>query len=143
VVSGWQGDLAHARICDDQCSSREKRRRLAHYRSHLCATDRYAGGCDHGCAECSGFLALTINGRSRLIPRRPPSNGGATREGAAVKIPDSDWAFADCNGAAFPGKPDPAKVCLKSGFDPAKNTTSPTLQRIPWCWASAMLRRAT
>ena len=29
------------------------------------------------------------------------------------------WAFADCTQTPFPGKPDPAKLCLKDGFDPA------------------------
>ena len=28
-------------------------------------------------------------------------------------------AFADCSQTPFPGKPDPRKLCLKSGFDPA------------------------
>jgi hypothetical protein len=31
----------------------------------------------------------------------------------------TDWAFADCAETPFPGKPDPAKICLKNGFDPA------------------------
>src|SRR5205814_10157589 len=31
----------------------------------------------------------------------------------------TDWAFADCSQTAFPGKPDPTKICLKNGFDPA------------------------
>ncbi|MBK4738797.1 alpha/beta hydrolase domain-containing protein [Noviherbaspirillum pedocola] len=35
-------------------------------------------------------------------------------------IPATDWKFANCDTAsnAFPGTPDPAKVCLKGGFDP-------------------------
>lgn len=27
------------------------------------------------------------------------------------------WAFADCSSAPFPGRPDPAQLCLKGGFD--------------------------
>jgi len=53
-----------------------------------------------------------------LDTRRPPRTA-RTREGAAVKIPDSDWAFADWHGAGFPRQADPAKVASKSGFDPA------------------------
>jgi hypothetical protein len=34
-------------------------------------------------------------------------------------VPSSEWAFADCSKAAFPGVPDPSKICVKSGFDPA------------------------
>ncbi len=36
-----------------------------------------------------------------------------------VKYSSSDWAFADCTTAPFPGKPDPAHLCLKNGFNPA------------------------
>ena len=42
-----------------------------------------------------------------------------SEEGARVPIAASAWAFADCAQTPFPGKPDPAKVCLKDGFDPA------------------------
>src|SRR3954454_23679235 len=37
-----------------------------------------------------------------------------------VDVPRSDWAFADCASAAFPGKPDATKLCLKDGFDPSQ-----------------------
>src|SRR5258707_5800035 len=35
-----------------------------------------------------------------------------------TEVPKSDWAFADCSVAPFPGKPDLTKLCVKSGFDP-------------------------
>jgi hypothetical protein len=40
-------------------------------------------------------------------------------KGGVVTIPSADWAFADCSAAPFPGKPDPRRICLKHGFDPA------------------------
>src|SRR5215467_1267446 len=43
----------------------------------------------------------------------------ASEGSAVVPIRSSDWAFADCSKAAFPGTPDPGKICLKGGFDPA------------------------
>jgi hypothetical protein len=43
-----------------------------------------------------------------------------TSAGAAPQtVPPSDWAFADCSATAFPGMPDPAKLCVKDSFDPA------------------------
>ncbi len=36
-----------------------------------------------------------------------------------IPLRSTDWAFADCSKAAFPGTPDAGKICLKSGFDPA------------------------
>lgn len=42
----------------------------------------------------------------------------ASENGQVIPLHSSDWAFADCSQAAFPGRPDPRKVCLKDGFDP-------------------------
>ena len=42
-----------------------------------------------------------------------------SEEGSRVPLRADEWAFADCASTAFPGKPDPEKVCLKGGFDPA------------------------
>ena len=35
-------------------------------------------------------------------------------------VPPGQWAFADCRSTAFPGTPDPTRICLKDGFDPAR-----------------------
>jgi hypothetical protein len=35
------------------------------------------------------------------------------------QVPATEWAFADCRTSAFPGTPDPTRVCLRNGFDPA------------------------
>jgi hypothetical protein len=42
-----------------------------------------------------------------------------TQDGAPSEIAASDWAFADCAATPFPGTPDPHRLCLKDGFDPA------------------------
>jgi hypothetical protein len=42
-----------------------------------------------------------------------------SEEGARVPIAATAWAFADCTKVPFPGTPDPDKLCLKDGFDPA------------------------
>lgn len=36
-----------------------------------------------------------------------------------VTIAAGDWAFADCRTTPFPGTPDPTRICLKNGFNPA------------------------
>ncbi|HEX5082695.1 MAG TPA: alpha/beta hydrolase domain-containing protein, partial [Blastocatellia bacterium] len=43
----------------------------------------------------------------------------ASEEGALVAVSGADWAFADCGKTPFPGAPDPNKVCMRGGFDPA------------------------
>ena len=43
----------------------------------------------------------------------------ASRNAPGVLIRSSDWAFADCTTTPFPGTPDPGKLCVKGGFEPA------------------------
>ncbi|WP_156885664.1 alpha/beta hydrolase domain-containing protein [Massilia niastensis] len=38
-------------------------------------------------------------------------------------LPSGDWAFADCAIRPFPGTPDPTRICLRKGFDPARAYT--------------------
>ncbi|WP_158746229.1 alpha/beta hydrolase domain-containing protein [Acidisphaera sp. L21] len=37
-----------------------------------------------------------------------------------VEVPRADWAFAGCEATAFPGKPDPVRICARDGFDPSQ-----------------------
>ncbi|HEX4595025.1 MAG TPA: alpha/beta hydrolase domain-containing protein [Bryobacteraceae bacterium] len=69
-----------------------------------------------------------VYGRGGNVPRPQPASletskallTRRTSEGSEIiPIRSSDWAFADCGTTAFPGTPDPTKVCLKNGFDPA------------------------
>ena len=73
---------------------------------------------------------LNTNAASTVDVTAPPaysavstSNAGATltrrvhQDDAKELIDNSQWAFADCSSAAFPGTPNPAKVCLNGGFD--------------------------
>jgi len=41
------------------------------------------------------------------------------RPGEQKEVPKTDWAFADCSGTPFPGKPDLTQLCVKGGFNPA------------------------
>lgn len=42
-----------------------------------------------------------------------------SEDGAVIPIAPGDWAFADCRKAPFPGSPDPTRLSVKGGFDPA------------------------
>lgn len=75
-----------------------------------------------------GSRSLPLTGGIGMATPRPepasldPSKAQLTRrtrDGARMPIPPSDWAFADCTAAPFPGTPDPHRLCLKDGFDPA------------------------
>jgi hypothetical protein len=55
--------------------------------------------------------------KAMLLSKAGEMQNGAG-EGVGV-IPSADWVFADCRTSPFPGKPDPTRICLKNGFDPA------------------------
>src|SRR5574339_1165748 len=52
-----------------------------------------------------------------LVSATSESPMGAKR--GIVKIASTDWAFATCETAPFPGVPDPTHICLKNGFNPS------------------------
>ena len=57
--------------------------------------------------------------KSKLVSRGGESMRGEVTD--EVVVPASDWAWARCDeNNPFPGKPDPAQICLKNGFDPAR-----------------------
>ena len=52
------------------------------------------------------FEAATADG-ARLF-----TGASDDRPGDQKEVPKSDWAFADCSGTPFPGKPDLTKLCI-------------------------------
>jgi hypothetical protein len=61
----------------------------------------------------SAYAPATLETTRATLTRR------ASEDGAVVPIVAKDWAFADCRTAPFPGTPDPTRISLKGGFDPA------------------------
>src|ERR1700688_3040832 len=60
-------------------------------------------------------MGRASRGRSMAISSR--SITGV--DSAKTPIASSDWAWADCRSVPFPGTPDPTRICLKDGFNPA------------------------
>jgi hypothetical protein len=54
---------------------------------------------------------LTLDTTKAQLLRRTSSNAPSRQ------VPAANWAFADCSTTPFPGVPDPAKLCVKGGFD--------------------------
>jgi hypothetical protein len=40
----------------------------------------------------------------------------AGQQDATHTVPRADWAFADCENTAWPGRPDPSRICVKDPF---------------------------
>lgn len=54
---------------------------------------------------------------AQLVTKKYEDADGAVA--GLEKISSRDWSWGDCESAAFPGKPDPANICLRQGADPA------------------------
>jgi hypothetical protein len=55
----------------------------------------------------------SLDSSNAMLTRR------TSEQSETVPLRSTDWTFADCSASPFPGTPDPRKLCLKDGFDPA------------------------
>jgi hypothetical protein len=69
------------------------------------------------------YVALTYQKPLTLDTTKASLMRRTSQSAAPAAVPGSDWAFADCTQTPFPGTPDPGKICLKGGFDPASEYT--------------------
>jgi hypothetical protein len=118
VVSGWQGDVNPA--ANLQTISVPVARNGDGSSLTGPVTTRFINA-------LPGANTLSLSaGTSSLSYQRPATldTGKATltrraaESAPATAIPAAEWAFADCSKTAFPGTPDPSKICLKAGLEP-------------------------
>jgi hypothetical protein len=132
VVSGWQGDLepAAGRQSATVPIARRRHGKPVTGPALVRFIDMPAG---------TTTLPL-MAGNARQFRRPPPASMKTSQAQLFYQTRDSDrrvplaandWAFADCATAAFPGTPDPAKICLRNGFDPANAYTLVYIARDP------------
>jgi len=62
-------------------------------------------------------LASMNTADSKLVSATKESQSGVKT--GVVTIASSDFAYADCRTVPFPGTPDPTRLCIKGGFNPA------------------------
>ena len=123
LVSGWQGDLVPTAENHTIKVPVARNRDGSALRGPLVL--RFV--------EVSGHTTPLLIPRAQPSPY-PPASLDTTRatlisaiaesptgqKSGVVTIPANEWAFADCTAAPFPGTPDPSRICLRSGFDPAR-----------------------
>jgi hypothetical protein len=120
VLSGWQGDLPQrpgsetivvpvAHKSDGSPLTGPVLERLINIPANTTSIDL-------GTAPYVGLTyqhPLTLDTRQARLTRR------AAPDAPATVVPSDDWAFANCSSQPFPGTPDPARLCVRGGFDPA------------------------
>jgi hypothetical protein len=67
--------------------------------------------------EQPGYAPASLDTRQATFIAITAQTAAGVRQASSV-IPASDWSFADCSATAFPGRPDPSRLCLKDGFKP-------------------------
>jgi hypothetical protein len=118
VASGWQGDIAEAagvetlvvpvaKNPDGSSITGPVLARFSDMPADTTTLPILRGGVA-GTAD-----PATLDTSKATLTRR------ASEEGKLIPLRSTDWAFADCGKNAFPGTPDPRKICLKGGFNPA------------------------
>jgi hypothetical protein len=118
VASGWQGDLAPADgqetldvpVAKNPDGSSITGQVLARF-SDMAADTTTLPILRGGIAGTADPATLDTSKAS--LTRR------ASEDGKVVPLRSTEWAFGDCSKTAFPGAPDPRKVCVKGGFNPA------------------------
>ncbi|GAA0296740.1 alpha/beta hydrolase domain-containing protein [Sphingomonas oligophenolica] len=118
VISGWQGNIAPGPALQTVTvpvahgqGGLAIRGALLTRMTNIPATAKSVviGGAYSRTAQHPLPIALDTT-RARLVK--------AVRGAAPVRVAPGAWAFADCSVTPFPGKPDPARLCLRDGFDP-------------------------
>jgi len=117
VVSGWQGDIAPAPGLQTLVAP------VARNRDGTAVTgpvlQRFVD-------VPAGTASVAITGGiGRPTPRPLPVSLDTRKarlfrqtadDARPVDIAPNDWAFADCRARAFPGVPDPTRLCVRGGF---------------------------
>ena len=69
-------------------------------------------------ATLSPYPPVTLDTTKATLVSAVTESATGVKSGL-VRIAAGDWAYADCSKAPFPGTPDPSRICLRSGFNPA------------------------
>jgi len=121
VWSGWQGDLVPAPgqlgISVPVASNPDGKPITGLVRSEFVTTGVPAAPVTTQnltagfSSNTPGYPAVDLDTTHATLTRR------VHQADAKQAVPASDFAFADCASAPFPGVPNPQKLCLKGGFD--------------------------
>jgi hypothetical protein len=122
LVSGWQGDVEptatnqtiRVPIARNKDGSDVSGPVLARFSDVPAGTNTMA--IQIGSLGTAFYPPVALDtSKARLTSHSSETIDG--RKGGEAVIPGSDWAFADCRKAPFPGTPDPSRLCLRQGFD--------------------------
>ena len=121
VVSGWQGDVVPtannqtltvpvAKNADGSSITGPVLQRFYNMPPGTTTMPLRAGsGYPHAAADQSAAV-LTVTSAESIAGVKTDTS----------VVPRDDWTLADCRTVPFPGTPDPTRLCIRGGFDPAR-----------------------
>src|SRR5262245_50916712 len=127
LVSGWQGDVVTTAnnqtikvpVARNRDGSPITGLVLARFNDIAPGTNTIGIRLSSMGADPPVYPPATIDQASATLTMATAAGPGGLERGG-VPVPRSAWAFADCRTTPFPGTPDPARLCVKDGFDPSK-----------------------
>jgi hypothetical protein len=113
--SGWQGDIP---LSTDGSDREGIEVPIAPVTGPVWDRIAAATGNTQSLPGAVGRMPASLDtGKAKLISAVSETPEGV--KSGVVTIAPGDWAFADCRSTPFPGTPDPTRICLKNGFNPA------------------------
>jgi hypothetical protein len=125
LVSGWQGDLAptptnqtiRVPVAVNRDGSPVTGPVLARFADLPPGTT--TAGIGIGSMGSANYPPSSLDTTRATLTSHVVETVRGVHDARAV-VPGTEWAFADCREAPFPGRADPTRICLRGGFDPGK-----------------------
>jgi hypothetical protein len=127
LVSGWQGDVVPTPA--NQTISVPVARQpdgssitgpvIARFSDVPAGTNTVAIRLSSMGGSPPAYLPASFDDRAATLTTYASESPTGVHTGTTV-VPRGEWAMADCRSVPFPGTPDPTRLCVKGGFDPAK-----------------------
>ena len=125
LVSGWQGDVIPTAnnqtikvpVARNRDGSDVSGPVLARFVDLASATT--TASIRLGSMGSASYPPVSLDTSRATLTFHTAETVAGTHSGSGT-VAAADWAFADCRSTPFPGVPDPARICLKNGFDPAR-----------------------
>ena len=127
LVSGWQGDVVPTPnnqtitvpVARNQDGSPVTGLVLARFSDVAPGTNTVTIRLSSMGAGPPVYLPATLDQAGATLTMAASESATGVK-GGVVAIPRAAWVFADCRAVPFPGTPDPTRLCVKDGFDPAR-----------------------
>jgi Alpha/beta hydrolase domain len=116
LSSGWQGDLTAQGALETLIVPIAKNADGSSITGPVMASLMNLPANSTTASLMTGYTALRYQRPETLDTSKAQLTRQSSDDGEVIPIAANDWTFADCSKTPFPGESDPAKICLRGGF---------------------------